>query len=262
MEKILSVAINISEEVGKKLMTYFGKTDISARATPKEIKTLYDEVTDKMIIAAIEENFPAHSYLTEETGRVEKKGDFLWIVDPLDGTGNFVNNNPFFAVSISVWFKGEPLVSVIEAPALGERYVAYKDDVYREVVGCGEKSNMSVSNVDGLDKSYLIYCEGGADNKARILAMIKDLYVGVKGMRILGSAAMELMWVALGRAEAYITPAISIWDVAAGIHILRNAGGKVSDFDGKNWENPDLLNAESIDLAASNGKISLPTISY
>lgn len=265
MEKMLVAVEKIAAAAGRKLLEFYGDTDCSARATPKEMKTIYDRIADEMIIAAIKADFPDHSYLTEETGFVGRGNEYLWIVDPLDGTANYVNKNPFFAVSISVWRRGEPVVSVVEAPCLKERYVALTNTsgseafLYREN---GEKIRMRVSQNAELNRSYLLYCEGGAADKERILQMISPIYAQVKGMRILGSAALELLWVALGRAEAYFTPQISLWDIAAGVHILRAAGGKVLHFDLQEWKNADLLKAEAINLLASNGRIVLPPLRY
>lgn len=265
MEKMFAAVEKIAAEVGQKLLEFYGRTDFSARATPKEIKTVYDQITDQMIIAAIEADFPDHSYLTEETGFVERGNEYLWIVDPLDGTANFVNNNPFFAVSISVWRRGEPLVSVVDAPCLRERYLAFTTALGSEAFlrrDNEEKIPLRVSETAELNRSYLLYCEGGADDKERILSMISPIYSQVKGMRILGSAALELLWVALGRAEAYFTPCISLWDIAAGVHILRAAGGRILHFDLQEWKNEDLLQAQKIDLLATNGRVVLPPLRY
>lgn len=261
MNDYLQFALSVAEDASNVLLNYFGNTDISRRATPKEIKTHYDTAADEIIIKRIEQQYPDHSYITEETGRVIKGDEFLWIIDPLDGTGNFVNNNPFFAVSIALWKNQQPYLSVIAAPHFNEQYVAVKDEG-SYIIKNGEQIECSVSTVSDLSQSYCVYCEGGSDDKQKVLTMISEIYQSVKGMRILGSAAMELAWVGLGRCEAYFTPQISLWDIAAGILFVEESGGKITDFSGKPYTSVELLSLEGINLLATNGHISVPSIPY
>lgn len=263
MDFLSSKVLEIGDRASVELLKFFGKTDVSKRGTPKEIKTMYDEITDQIIIAEIRKNFPDHSILTEETGFIDNNSDYLWIIDPLDGTGNFINNNPFFGVSISVWYKNEPQISLIESPFFGECYYAVQDDIaVKKIKATGETFKMKVSDIADLNQAYLVYCEGGSTDKEKILKMIEGFYSRVKGMRILGSAVMELLWVASGRAEAYITPEISIWDIAAGVHILKNSGGSIFNFEKEEWQWPDLLKTPKINLVASNSKVIIGKVDF
>ncbi|MFI5322463.1 MAG: inositol monophosphatase family protein, partial [Thermodesulfobacteriota bacterium] len=124
--KLLKEAVRIAVKAGKRLLKSFRKEDPGERGTVKEVKLAYDTVADKIIRQLIERRFPEHSYVTEETGYVDKGSPWLWIIDPLDGTSNFADQNPMFAVSISLWHKGEPVLGVIEAPMMMERFVTVR----------------------------------------------------------------------------------------------------------------------------------------
>ncbi|HET7289529.1 MAG TPA: inositol monophosphatase family protein, partial [Thermodesulfobacteriota bacterium] len=124
--KLFKEAVKIAGKAGKMLLGSFRKERPVERGTVKEVKLVYDLVADSIIRKEIESRFPGHSYVTEETGFVDKESDYLWIIDPLDGTSNFADQNPMFAVSISLWHGGEPLLGVIEAPMMMERFAAVK----------------------------------------------------------------------------------------------------------------------------------------
>ncbi|GIW66949.1 MAG: inositol monophosphatase [Candidatus Parcubacteria bacterium] len=244
IKKLIDFSINTSSKIGKILEKLFRKEKPFIRGTSKEIKTFYDELTDEIIKKSIERNFKDHSYLTEETGLVDKNSDYLWIIDPLDGTGNFVNHNPFFSVSIALWYKGEPLLGIIESPILKERFVAIKNkgafhyDLNKKI----KKSLAQLSIVSNLNESYVIYCEGSEKDKSRITKLFSNIYPFVKEVRKLGSAALELAWIALGRAEIYYTTKISLWDIASGIIFVSEAGGKIFKFDGSQYKWNDFYN--------------------
>lgn len=257
-KKILEkFAIKTATIAGDRLYGEFRKKDASNRSTGKEIKTTYDNLSDGIIKKLIEKKFPTHSYLTEETGLVEKGlSDYLWIIDPLDGTSNFVNHNPFFSVSIALWYRGEPLVCVIYAPALKEMYTAidgggaYLHDFYRN-----KKIKAIVSNVNQLKRSYFVFCEGGENNGKRTAKIFSKIYPQSKEFRKIGSAAIELAWVGTGRADGYITTKISLWDIAAGILFVKEAGGKNIKFNNYKYKWDHFSVGNKFDLISTNGKV-------
>lgn len=239
-------AISVAKTAGVFLLQSFKKDQslVKKRGTAKEVHLLQDVKSDKLIIKEIQRKFPSHNLLTEESGFINKKSDYTWIIDPLDGSTNFARGNPFFAVSIALMKKKEILIGVVFAPFLKELYVAEKGEgAYLN----GKK--LHVSNISTLSRSYLVSCEGGeATNKniARINARFHRL---VKDLRKLGSAALESASVACARSEAYIVRQISPWDVAAGVLLVEEASGKVTDFAGKPWS------ATTSNLVFSNGKM-------
>ncbi|MEM7817111.1 MAG: inositol monophosphatase family protein, partial [Candidatus Aenigmatarchaeota archaeon] len=98
--------INFARDAGDFLLMNFRKSSLNKRAHGKDIKTIYDIASEKLIKKTIMKKFPNHSILAEETGFMKKDDDYIWIIDPLDGTSNFVNSNPFFAIAIAFGFKG------------------------------------------------------------------------------------------------------------------------------------------------------------
>ncbi|GIW65591.1 MAG: inositol monophosphatase [Candidatus Parcubacteria bacterium] len=241
---LLDFSIKTAHSVGIILEKLFRKENPFIRGTSKEIKTFYDELTDKIIKKSIEKNFKNHSYLTEETGLVDKHSDYLWIIDPLDGTGNFVNHNPFFSVSIALWYKGEPLLGVIEAPILKERFIAIKNkgSFHYDLNKKNKKNEAKLSDINHLKESYVVYCEGSEKNKLRIVNLFDKIYPQVKEVRKLGSAALELAWIALGRADIYFTTQISLWDIASGLIFTSEAGAKLFKFNGEEYKFKEFYN--------------------
>lgn len=259
MSTYLEFAVQLASQAGQKLYNYFRHEEPLIRGTSKEVKTLYDDISDKLIKHSIEKNWPSHSYLTEETGLVDKNSDYLWIIDPLDGTSNFVNHNPLFSISIALWHKGEPVLGVVEVPVLQERFTAVRDQgAYHHDLIKKTKQRASVSSINELKQSYIVWCEGGESDKTRLLALYNNVYPQVKELRKIGSAAIELAWVALGRAEGYITTQISLWDIAAGVLLVSEAGGKNFHFNGQpyKWNGSRQTLRSKFDIVATNGKIN------
>ena len=226
-------AIALAKKAGTFLLRHFQKDHslVSKRTVAKGLHTRYDQKSDQIIVSAIKKRYPTHNILTEESGYRNKNSEYTWIIDPLDGSTNFARGIPFFAVSIAV-MKGKDLViGVVYAPFLKELYVAEK--------GKGAFLNnkkLHVSKTTTFNKSYFLSCEGGDATNKR-LAKINALFnPKVKDLRKLGSAALESSSVASERADAYIVPNIAPWDVAAGVLIVEEAGGKVTDFTGKPWK--------------------------
>jgi len=237
---------SITKEAGKKLLQYFKKENqlIRLRGTSKEIVTKYDKLIDRFLVQKIQREFPDHSILSEEGGWVRRKKEFLWIVDSLDGSGNFANKNPLFSVCVCLCLKGEPFLSAIYAPAINEFYYAKKSNgAYLN----GRK--IGVSQISKLRESYIVYCDGNEKNKKRIAKIFFEIYPKVTELRKIGSAGIESAWVAAGRVDGYYTTKIDPWDVSAGVLLVEEAGGKVSDFKGNPWK------VKRSDLIFSNKKI-------
>lgn len=254
----LNFALKAAEKAGRALYHTFRVDEPIIRGSSKEIKTIYDKLTDSIIKKALEKKFPEHSYLTEETGLVDKGGDYLWVIDPLDGTGNFVNHNPLFSVSIALWYKNKPILGVIEVPMLREKFWAtLGGGAWHFDILTKRKKLARVSSLKDISKSYIIYCEGNEKRKERLVNLFSQNYKKAKEVRKIGSAAIELAWIGLGRAEAYYTTKISFWDIAAGLLFVKEAGGKLLHFNGQPYRWSDFTPQKQFDLLATNGKIKL-----
>lgn len=250
-----ATAIHTAQKAGAFVLRHFKRDQLLARkrATAKELTTKYDLHSDTLIIHEIEKHFPTHALLTEESGWIHQSrkyskyneySEYTWIVDPLDGSTNFANGNPFFSISIALMKKDKLVLGVVFAPFLKELFVAEK--------GKGAFLNgkrIHVSDTKLFEKSYFLSCEGGDKTNRKVSLINSVFHSKIKDMRKLGSAALESSWVACGRADAYIVPQIAPWDVAAGVLLVQEAGGTVTDFQGKPWR------VETMNLIFSNGKV-------
>lgn len=232
MEKFLQSLI---KEAGEILKKGFQKElfKIGQRITSKEAAHKYDKIIDQFLIKKILQKYPDHNILTEESVLLVKnpKSKYLWVIDSLDGTGNFANSNPLFSICIAIFIENKPYLSAVYVPMTNELFFAK--------IGRGAYLNnrkIQVSQIKTISQSYGVYCEGNLQNHSKFLSTLQKIYPKVKDLRKLGSAGIETCWVACGMADFYFTTQIDPWDIAAGFIILLEAGGRVTDFSGKPWQ--------------------------
>lgn len=249
MNEYIDFLQQLGSTAGKLLKQAYNSTsaeNVARRESPKGMKLAEDNTMDQWIIQHIQQRYPDHSILTEESGMIPgKNNEYLWIVDPIDGSVNFSTHNPFVAISIALMIRGELVLGMIEAPMLGEQFLAVK--------GGGATVNgqpLHVSATTELSKAYLVSCDGGMEDRTEVFStLVRNYYDQVIDFRKLGSAALECAWVAAGRADGYITMAIDPWDVAAGALLITEAGGTVTTFKQESWT------PTQTDLICSNGLV-------
>ena len=237
--------IQLARKAGSEINKRFNKDRIIKVKKKSQILTQADLIADKIIVAALKKKFPKYGILSEESGKKKMKSDYLWVIDPLDGTTNYAIGSPLFGVGISLFFKNQPILAVAYMPAMNELYFAEKSKgAYLN------NKKIRVSNTKTVNTSLLTYCHGSApkDIKRGMKVYQKIKLTGLD-CRQLGSAAVEFAFVAAGRTESIMLPGAHVWDVGPGTLIVREAGGRVTDFQGKDW------NLKSKDVVASNGKI-------
>lgn len=237
------VAIQAALQAGDILRRGFGSNfSIKEKANPFDLVTEYDKKSEDAIISYIHEKFPSHSFLAEESGASHEDHDQVkWIIDPLDGTMNFARHIPYFGISIAAMVKQHIEVGVFYAPMTSELFVALR--------GNGAYLNgapLHVSNVKKLQHAISAtgFPYGSIDEREKAVAQfVEFLHLG-NPIRILGSAALSLAYVAAGRFDAYWGMNLAPWDVAAGILLCEEAGGKVTHFDGKHhnmFKQPNII---------------------
>ncbi|MFH0818444.1 MAG: inositol monophosphatase family protein [Patescibacteria group bacterium] len=213
----------------------------------RELVTKSDLDVDKFMVRKIKEAFPDYSILSEEEGfRKKKNSDYMWVIDPLDGTTNYIMRHTYFCITLALLKKGEPILGLIYAPYTRELFVAEKGKgAYRN------EERMHVSNEGNLRDSFLTFAYShDKSSLRRAVAAYQQFEFEARSMRHFGSSALELAFVAAGRVEAQIiTPPVRIWDVAAGVLMVKEAGGKVTDFHG------DPRRIAYNGLVASNKKV-------
>jgi len=235
--KFKTVAIAAAKKAGMMLLKEFDRFDRShiAFKSSKEVVTEFDTAAERIIRRELSRAFPDHGVLGEEEGEMENvKSDYLWIIDPIDGTTNFTFHNPLWSISIALAYQGQPIVGVVYLPVLKEMFVAIR---HQGATRNGKK--IRVSDVRS-NRSIHTFCHGYlADDIKLALKYYQKQKQSQFDCRQLGSAALELAYVACGRVESLLIPGAKPWDIAAGILLVREAGGQVTDLAGKQWQLSD-----------------------
>ena len=214
------------------LKLYFDKDyKISNKEGVNNIVTEADLLAEKKIIEVITTQYPNHQILCEEVGTIVQDSTYKWVIDPIDGTVNFANKIPLCCVSIGLEYNGEIIIGVVYNPFLNEFFIAEKNG--------GSYLNdkkIQVSSKTKVDSSFLvtgfpyIYEK---ENKYDPLKIFERIVKKGISIRRLGSAAIDLCWVAAGRFDGFYENKLQPWDSAAGVLIVEEAGGKVTNFDGQ-----------------------------
>lgn len=230
---MIRFAETIAREAGDLLLRYYreGGTGRVSFKGEKDVVTAADEESQALLLRRIQEEFPGDRIVAEEEGGKSEGGDAVWYVDPLDGTTNFVHGFPLFSVSIARASRGETRLAVVHVPVLGETFRAVKGE------GAFQGGRrLRVSEVERPIRS-LVATGFACVRSDRILdgVPIFDRVVHeVQGVRRGGSAAIDLAYTAAGRFDGFWEMNLNAWDVAAGILLVREAGGIVTDFLGGN----------------------------
>jgi len=212
------------------------------RTYNKEASVKIERQIENQFREAISKEFPDLKIIGEEQGYQNGNSEYTVVIDPLDGTGNFANGNPFFAFCAALIKDGEPIWGFVNAPMLEMEWEAKSG----EGATCNSKP-ITVSRVNDLANSYVLWCEGGCKIKKRTLDIYDAIYPRITDLRKLGAASIEACFVAMGKAEGYVSTDLEIWDVAAAVLITKEAGGRVSDHSGNDWK------ASQSDIIFSNG---------
>jgi len=236
MKKYKQVAIKAAQLAGKSILKNYNilrKKDIHLKGK-NDLVTKADMEANRIIIRTIKKEFPSHDFLSEETGFENNYDKYKWVIDPLDGTTNYTIHNPLFCTAIALVHNKEILLSVIYAPFLDEFYYTEK--------GRGAFMNnkkIHVSKTKKLESSIILLGRSHRHQSHVNMANVqKNFKKKVLNMRILGSGSLDLAYVASGRVEAclLVPPSVSLWDSAAGVLLVQEAGGQVTDFNGKPWK--------------------------
>jgi len=213
----------------RKEFNHFDTSKIEYKGRSNDLVSYVDKETEKILVEGLRKILPQAGFIGEEGAAEDGTDDLQWVIDPLDGTTNFLHGMPSFSISVALIQRKTILIGVVYEINLSECFYAWKNG------GAYLNGNkITVSPVNSLDKSLIATgfpysLRGKADNYFDI---IKELVNKTHGLRRLGSAAVDLCYVACGRFEAYFEYNINIWDIAAGILLVQEAGGKVTDYSG------------------------------
>lgn len=246
MHTRLQLAIELARTAGEELRRGYGHVKQISRKGAVDLLTEYDLRSERLILEAIRRAFPQDAVLSEEAGAVSQ-GEICWMVDPLDGTTNFAHGLPMFCVSIACTQDGKPAFGVIYDPL--------REELFQALDGKGawlNEERMQVSQTEALPDALLVtgFPYDIRTNPQTNLDHYSRLALLSLGVRRLGSAALDLAYVAAGRLDGYWELRLNPWDWAAGVVLVLEAGGRVSDFRGTEGV---LVGADS--LVATNGRI-------
>lgn len=231
----LEQVIAWTREAGQIVLEKFNDEHTIGYKGAVDVVTEADKASETFLLNKIRENFPGHAIISEESGELDGDSGNYWIIDPLDGTVNYAHRLPIYSVSVAYMQDGELKYGVVYDPSLNERFSAEK--------GKGAFLNdkrISVSQTPELLQCLLVTgfpYDRESPNYKRGQRLFAHMTTITQGVRRLGSAALDLCYVACGRMDAYFELSIHIWDVAAAALITQEAGGTVTDIEG----NPEYL---------------------
>ncbi|AZO60783.1 MAG: inositol monophosphatase [Mesorhizobium sp.] len=239
---LLNVMVQAAMKAGRSLSRDFGEVQnlqVSMKG-PGDYVSQADRKAEEIVFTELSKARPGYAFLMEERGAVDgEDGQHRWIVDPLDGTTNFLHGIPLFAVSIALERQGQIVAGVVYNPAMDELYTtergggAFMNDRRLRVAGRAKLTDAVI----GCGVPHL-----GRGQHGNFLIELRNVMAEVSGVRRLGSASLDLAYVAAGRMDGFWETGLSAWDIAAGALLIREAGGFVSDMDG----GQDMLEAGSI----------------
>tara|TARA_B100000029_G_scaffold190174_1_gene188049 strand:- start:173 stop:958 length:786 start_codon:yes stop_codon:yes gene_type:complete len=243
----INVMVKASRKASKVLIRDFGEIEnlqVSVKG-PGDFVTAADKKVEKIVIDELQKARPTYSILSEEVGKINNDKSFKWIIDPIDGTSNFLHGIPHFAISIGLEHEGEIICGTIYDPIKDEMFISEK----------GNGSYLNNQRIRVSSRSKLKDCivfTGGPkrDSKDRESALKEYYNFSSKVLipiRKLGSAALDMAYVAAGRADGFWQRNLNYWDIAAGIILVRESGGFVTDFYGDNkfLENKTIIATNS-----------------
>ncbi|MCC7364948.1 MAG: inositol monophosphatase [Dehalococcoidia bacterium] len=206
----------------------FGRVGVAAVKGRGNVLTEADLAVERTMSAALRAAFPDHAILSEETAATTRSEGWMWVLDPIDGTKNFAQGIPHFAINLALCHGGEPVLALTLQPLTGEEFSAIRGEGAQldgrpvAVSGCASVA----ASVFAMDMGY--------DDAAakRQLDTVFALWPGMQSLRVQGSAALGLAYVAAGRTDIYLQPSLAPWDLAAGLLLVREAGGLVTRPDG------------------------------
>jgi len=240
LNDVYSVAIAAAYQAGKILYKNYGKLKHVQKKGDIDLVTEADLASEKVITSIIQQHYPDHGIIAEESGIQTSQTPYEWIIDPLDGTTNYAHQIPIFAVSIAFVIHKEPVVGVVFNPVVQDLFTSIKDQGARY-----NGQSIAVSQTNQLSESVLV--TGFPYNLLEIIdpliARFSSCLQSAQAVRRLGAAALDLCFIASGRFEGFWEQNLKPWDTAAGMLIAREAGAHITNFSNEpfHYEMPEIL---------------------
>ncbi len=235
MQPMLNIALRAARQAGEHIVRASDRLDLIpvTEKGSNDYVTEVDRAAEDIIIRTLQKAYPDHGFLAEESGSSNPDADYIWIIDPLDGTTNFVRGIPHYAVSIACQHQGKIEHAVVYNPVTREEFTASRG---RGAQLNGRRIRVTArTNLDGALLGTGIPFRSHQNEKiAGYVKALEELAPQTAGIRRAGSAALDLAYVAAGRFDAFWEMGLKPWDIAAGILLIQEAGGLIGDFNGGN----------------------------
>ena len=239
MSDTLEIVEVVARQAVAVLMEGYGNVRHIHRKGVIDLVTEFDKRSEEVILSSIQQHFPDHAILAEESGHNHTVSEYQWVIDPLDGTTNFAHGIPVFSVSIGLLKNNSPVLGVVYDP--------FRNEMFSAELGHGATLNNHPLQVSShADLEHAVISTGFPydlrTNPRNNLAQFVQFQMRTQAVRHLGSAALDCTWTAMGRLDGYWEFGVKAWDVGAGALIVREAGGRVTSVDG----GEDFLSDQSI----------------
>jgi myo-inositol-1(or 4)-monophosphatase len=259
MHPLLNIAIGAARRAGDVIVRSLDRvgTLVVSEKGRNDFVSEVDRAAEQVLIAAIRKAYPSHGFLAEESGALAGD-DYTWVIDPLDGTTNFLHGFPQFAVSVACRHRGRAEVAVVFDPTRGELFTAER--------GAGTQLDgrrLRVSQRTGLEGALVGTGFPYRENRRWLgpyLAMLERVMNATAGVRRPGAASLDLAYVAAGRLDAFWEVGLSPWDTAAGNLLITEAGGRVGDFTGAEYQDGGHLLAGTPRVFAALAEMFAPLL--
>ncbi|MFH0836597.1 MAG: inositol monophosphatase family protein [Candidatus Aenigmatarchaeota archaeon] len=224
------VATRAAEKAGIFLAKHFKKLHVVSEKSPREFVTEADKEAEKIIIEYLKKKYPDYAILSEESG-ASGEGRYRWVIDPLDGTINYMLGIPFFDVAISLVLKDKPLISVVYAPITNDMYVS---ELFQGAKLNGKR--IHVSEQSSIEHAISTFCHSTTpkeiNRNIEIYSKMKKISAVFNQPR---AGNLEMAMIASGKLDAFMNNGAKTWDTVCGALLIREAGGIVTDFQGSQW---------------------------
>lgn len=244
---MLAFATDLVRQAGRIIRENYEETmEVGHKSTTIDLVTDVDHAAEELLVDAIRSRYPEHAVLAEEGRGTSQPSEYRWVIDPLDGTVNYAHGFPMFSVSVAVRRSQETILGIVYDPLRDELFTAEK--------GAGAKLNgepLHVSATQRLGDSLIAtgFPYSRATRTDNNVAEFSRLVTRVQGIRRAGSAALDMAYVAAGRLDGYWEQHLNPWDWAAGVLLVAEAGGRLSDLAGQPWS------LDKAKIVATNGLI-------
>lgn len=255
-QELLDIAVEASKKASKKILEGLtAKYEVKTKSNPQDLLTEYDKIAEDAILNTIQGKYPSHDFLAEESGHIGvRNAPVQWIIDPIDGTMNFAHRFPWFCINIAAVIDGVVEVAVTHNPVADELFSAMR--------GKGAYLNgkkIHVSTTDYLPQALLSagFPYGIGELRDRAVRQFAQFATFGNPIRLMGSAALSFAYIAAGRLDAHWGYSLKPWDVAAGILLIQEAGGTITNIDGS-----PLVPGDEVHVVATNTTLHKTIINH